>query len=213
MKSKTYQKNECKRILNDATNVALGYVAKEEDKNFLLLVFQNHKDWLQKTKGQKIIKIEIRPSMGYGNKCFYIVREDGTSIDISYIAAIEGRSKSKDIQCACRTAEKARVIAFKKMVTYPFNCPIDGTLVTCDSECHIDHYDSDFQDVVNDWVKLNGGIDKVFRQIAEGDECDCITAFKPESGLSESFAEYSKSHSHLRAISMHANLSTRKKLH
>lgn len=98
-------------------------------------------------------------------------------------------------------------------MTYPFYCPIDDTLVTCDAECHIDHYNSDFQDVVNDWVKLNGGVDEVFRQIAEGDECDCITAFKPESGLADSFAEYSKSHSHLRAISMHANLSTRKKLH
>ena len=32
MKSNTYLKKECKRILNDATNIALGYVAKEEDK-------------------------------------------------------------------------------------------------------------------------------------------------------------------------------------
>lgn len=213
MKSNTYLKKECKRILNDATNIALGYVAKEEDKKFLLSVFQNHEHWLEKSKGQKILKIEIRRSKGYRNSCFYLVREDGKSIDISYISAVEGKTKIKNIQNACRTAEKPRVIAFKKTVTYPFYCPIDDTLVTCDAECHIDHYNSDFRDVVNDWVKLNGGVDEVFRQIAEGDECDCITAFKPESCLADSFAEYSKSHSHIRAISMHANLSTRKKLH
>jgi|UniRef100_UPI0040277EF6 hypothetical protein len=114
MKSNTYLKKECKRILNDATNIALGYVAKEEDKKFLLSVFQNHEHWLEKSKGQKILKIEIRRSKGYRNSCFYLVREDGKSIDISYISAVEGKTKIKNIQNACRTAEKPRVIAFKK---------------------------------------------------------------------------------------------------
>lgn len=74
----------------------------------------------------------------------------------------------------------------------------------------IDHYDDDFDTLVNNWVNENGGFKKLAEKINPVEDMVYETKFTDQS-LTESFAQYAKQHSKLRVLSKWDNRSTRKK--
>ena len=74
----------------------------------------------------------------------------------------------------------------------------------------IDHYDVDFDSLINNWVNKNGGFAKLAKKINNVEDMSYETKFTDES-LTESFANYAKANSKLRVLSKWDNRSTRKK--
>lgn len=208
-KNKAYLIKECKRILNETP--INGRVENQSDIEFLMDLFRNHAEWELKCNGQKIKSIVVRYTEN-GTKCFWLIREDDTMTKISYTSCINPVSKKANVKRACRTAEEPRILEYKRSLTFPIVYTLNkkNTVLTSLEQVDIDHYDPDFDVLVDEWVGLNGGYDKLFNFVNKVDDKDTITRFT-DPKLSENFAEYSRTHGKIRAISKCDNRSTRRK--
>lgn len=183
---------------------------KQEDYNFLIMVFSMHPEWDLKTKGQNIKDIIVGIGRPYGNRCFYIKREDGTQTDISYLACLRGVNHLYDVIKACRTAISPKITQFISTLHFPIVCPIDGTIINSPKDMDVDHYDWDFNDVVRSWIALNDGVEHLWQFVNKMEDNNCVTEFTNRN-IALSWQLYHDEHTHLRAISKHANRSVRRK--
>jgi len=148
--TKKYQKDQCKAILN---KYALNHTIIEE-RDFLVNVFKNHPNWQEK-RGQGGKRIFIGQD-NYKHRCFFIERIDNTVVDISYLTAIAGNSKSdlERIKIACRTAILPEIIDFrnKNVIFGVTKCAISDEILTKEN-INIDHYDLKFSEMFELWIK------------------------------------------------------------
>jgi len=148
--TKKYQKDQCKLILN---KYALNHTIIEE-RDFLVNVFKNHPNWQEK-RGQGGKRIFIGQD-NYKHRCFFIERIDNTVVDISYLTAIAGNSKSdlERIKIACRTAILPEIIDFrnKNVIFGVTKCAISDEILTKEN-INIDHYDLKFSEMFELWIK------------------------------------------------------------
>lgn len=73
----------------------LGENVTPEQQTLLTNVFTHHPDWSEKCLGQDPVAIRVDlPTVSY-NRCFFIVRHDGSIIDISFHKAINGIPAAK----------------------------------------------------------------------------------------------------------------------
>lgn len=205
--TKEHITKECQRILRSTP--LNGCVENQSDFEFLLSLFQCHSEWDIKQGGQKIKRIEVRRT-DWNNKCFWLVREDGTGTDISFKACLKSITKEENVKRACRTAEDPRILEYKRSLTFPRICTISHEVLNSLKDTHIDHYDPDFDVIVNEWAELHGGYYELSKHVNMVEDDSIRTEFV-DPKLSESFAEYSKNRGKIRAISKRANLSMRRK--
>jgi hypothetical protein len=148
--TKKYQKDQCKAILN---KYALNHTIIEE-RDFLVNVFKNHPNWQEK-RGHGGKRIFIGQD-NYKHRCFFIERIDNTVVDISYLTAIAGNSKSdlERIKIACRTAILPEIIDFrnKNVIFGVTKCAISDEILTKEN-INIDHYDLKFSEMFELWIK------------------------------------------------------------
>ena len=204
----TYNKKEktklCKYILDNSD-------VRVEDKYSRFLVkyiFPYHPEWKEK-EGVGIDHIEVRPD-GYGHKCFYLIRKDSTVTDISYITSITPPSKKEQVRTACRTAIRPIIKEIKNNVKLPYRCPITGDIITSMEDIQIDHYDMEFNDVFELWIK-DKDLDWLYEDVMKSNvDGSTITSFKDESIIKD-FIEFHNTHTHLRVVSKKANLSVLKR--
>ena len=206
--SSNYNKKEktklCKYILDNSD-------VRVEDKysRFLMkYIFPYHPEWKDK-EGVGIDHIEVRPD-GYGHKCFYLIRKDSTVTDISYLTSITPPSKKEQVRTACRTAIRPTIKDIKNSVKLPYRCPITGDIITTMDDIHIDHYDMEFNDVFELWIK-DKDLDWLYEDVMKSNvDGSTITSFKDESIIKD-FIEFHNTHTHLRVVSKKANLSVLKR--
>lgn len=190
----------CRFILNNTT-----LVVEDKHRYFLMeYIFPFHKDWKEKC-GVGIDHIEVRRTT-YGNKCFYLVRTDGTETDISFSACITPHSKMDDIQAACRNCVSSTIELFKNSVSIPYTCPITGEVIEDRKKLHIDHYDMTFKEVVDMWMK-DRDVDEVYRKTLSSNRDKCLDTYFDDPELIIDFIQFHNRHTHLRAVSRTANLS------
>jgi len=161
-----------------------------QDEVFLLSLLRNHPNFLLK-KGNGINYIYVAPD-GYGKKCFFIMRIDGTYIDFSFYACINGgKSAQNKFDIACRDSVKDYIIDFAEKNNKK------------DNE-HVDHIPPlTFSKIVDDFIEKED-IDLysiVFDESETG-----VRFFDNE--LKQSFFEYHKSVCQLRIILAKDNLKT-----
>jgi len=148
--TKKYQKDQCKAILN---KYALNHTIIEE-RDFLVNVFKNHPNWQEK-RGHGGKRIFIGQD-NYKHRCFFIERIDNTVVDISYLTAIAGNSKSdlERIKIACRTAILPEIIDFrnKNVIFGVTKCAISDEILIKEN-INIDHYDLKFSEMFELWIK------------------------------------------------------------
>ena len=206
--SSNYNKKEktklCKYILDNSD-------VRVEDKysRFLMkYIFPYHPEWKDK-EGVGIDHIEVRPD-GYGHKCFYLIRKDSTVTDISYLTSITPPSKKEQVRTACRTAIRPTITDIKNSVKLPYRCPITGDIITSMEDIQIDHYDMEFNDVFELWIK-DKDLDWLYEDVMKSNvDGSTITSFKDESIIKD-FIEFHNTHTHLRVVSKKANLSVLKR--
>ena len=204
----SYNKKEktklCRYILDNSD-------VRVEDKysRFLLkYIFPYHPEWKEK-EGVGIDHIEVRPD-GYGHKCFYLIRKDSTVTDISYLTSITPPSKKEQVRAARKTAIRPIIKEIKNSVKLPYRCPITGDIITSMEYIQIDHYDMEFNDVFELWIK-DKDLDWLYEDVIKSNvDGSTITSFKDESIIKD-FIEFHNNHTHLRVVSKKANLSVLKR--
>ena len=204
--SKTEKIKVCRHILYNTKRV----VNKKHEDWIIKNVLSKHVDWDIK-KGVGVDHLEVGPD-GYGGICFFIQRVDGTSTDISFMAALRPHTKKHDLMKACRSAVRPITNKVKDEVKLPYTCPITGVVITDIKDIHIDHYDHTFETVFDMWI-ADKNIDELFKSInkqtPDVDNGTC-TYFVDDS-INEDFINFHNKHTHLRAVSQKANLSTLRK--
>lgn len=173
------------------------------DYELVLSVLQKHHAWEEKSKNQSC-KICTKRAM-YGTKCFWLIREDGTQTDISYIQALTGKpTKRLDVIKACRTAIRPVISAVRSKVKEGHDrCPFTGEVLTA-GNIHIDHYNLKFSELVNYWIDQYG-VDYLHSYVNESKDGDMTCYFTDERLVSE-FVRYHNANTNLRAVSVFANL-------
>lgn len=203
--NKTELKNKCKEILHKyPVNVKID----KTDFDFLINIFSNHTDWILK-KGCGVKDIVTKNTL-YGNKCFYLIRIDNTETDISYITSITPNKKLDDIKKACRNSVFEIISEFKsKNVIFGKTlCKLSNVVLTKEN-CHIDHYNLTFAEVLELWLK-NKNIDELYNFVNKSKDNELETYFTDEK-IKQDFINFHNNNTNLRAVTKEVNLSLVKK--
>jgi hypothetical protein len=201
--TKTEIQEKAKAILN---STRILHEVNKEDFVFLIKeVFCKHPFWNYKTKGQLIVGIHVNVSPEHWTKCFYITRMDGTSTDIGLAKCF--RKASDETVAACREAIRPIIEKFRSELKYPFICPVTGEVLSDPSEVHIDHYDETFIKVVRSWIETKSTDELQLKP--PKDNQSAVRFLYAATDID--FINYHNSHTHLRAVSVTANLSILKR--
>lgn len=158
-KNKTTLTAYCKFVLNNQEKDTL---LDGEWQDVMSDVLRMHKDFEGKTKG-KPFQIGVRACfINPRNRQFYVLREDGTDTDFSYIKAITTRSKLSYVKETLRASIKEQTTSYKENY-FKENADSKGYVVCPETnlkikkkESHIDHFPVQFDTIVKDWTKMRG---------------------------------------------------------
>ena len=195
--------NRCREILHSVPD---GNLISGHDHSFLVDLFQYHDEWKEKTKGCLIgITTGISAS---GTRCFYIIREDKTCIDISFkhsVKKIPTRRLRKrlpqylvDYKNAARTAVIEQISSFRRhALASNACCPISHIPLSAENS-EVDHTAPlTFDRLLHDFTKKHE-IDP--SNVSVGSVDGTIARFDNDT-LSDIWASYHKEHACLRLIS------------
>ena len=127
---------------------------------------------------------------------FFIYREDGTSTDISFAKMFRKDSKKDDVIKALRQAVDPIISNFRK----DFKPGVyGGEWIEDVSQVDVDHYEKTFNELASEWIRNNGGIEVLIKNVNMTAEGSTITYFIDES-LNESFRTFHDQNTHLRFL-------------
>ncbi|MGJ5634951.1 DCL family protein [Nostoc sp. CALU 1950] len=157
--------------------------------------------------GIGIKQIEVRESPQRKNKCFWVIREDGSTVDFSAEKCKYNMS---------RLIEKRRKSAYREAVGGQTGVYLKqrGSSQVCDicglsNELHVDHHKPLFSKLISDFEKDRTGIPTEFQE-ATG------TYFskqfcKDDKEYRESWCSYHQQHAVLRLLCREHNLTSKRK--
>lgn len=152
------------------------------------------------------------------NRCFWLVRQDGSETDFSFEMCLRNKPESRLIKFkqACRSAVSEEVSVFKReffrtKTKFCAKCPFTGEVIT-PTQSHVDHAPPwTFDNIVSGFIKeyLVDVDDVEIRGIREDkmlrNEID-------NDNLKQRFIDYHNERAELRVISKQANLSIVKRI-
>ncbi|WP_317346173.1 DUF3223 domain-containing protein [Phocaeicola plebeius] len=190
---------KCREILNKTA--VDGFVVDSEDFKYLLAAFAKCPYFEMKTQGQKIKAIQKRKSGSYGTCCFFLIREDGSSTDISYTKMFRRDPQTDDVLNALRAAINPIISKFRYSFK-PFE--YDGKMIEKVEDADVDHYDLKFKEVASIWIELKGGVVELIKKVNSTEDGSTKTYFTDEA-LNEEFRTFHNSHTHLRFLPKEVN--------
>ena len=208
--NKTKEREKCKEILYKYKN---GQFVNSEDFDYLMSIFQLHQEW-DKKKGVGVENITTETTT-YGNKCFLLIRPDGSTTDISFYKIIENYKEDKsnvitkkymikEIYKACREAISFEIKRFKSKVNYGVDkCPISNITLNR-FNTHIDHYNLTFNDLLKKWL-IGKDVEYLFSTLNESEDNETSTYFTDDDIIID-FITFHNNNTHLRAINDKVNL-------
>ena len=141
------------RDINKAASLDTPLAA--DDQNFLIAVLQHHYQWVEK-RGAGISHLEIRLNSGHGYKPtrgIWIVRADGTAVDISWVVALKpgGESSPKEnVLAAARREIESQIVECRNSEVGQ-DCPVCGEPLV--DGLHVDHRSPrTFDKLFGDWM-------------------------------------------------------------
>jgi len=195
--TKKYQKDQCKTILN---KYALNHTIIEE-RDFLVNVFKNHPNWLEK-RGKGGRRIFIGQD-NYKHRCFFIERIDNTVVDISYLTAIASNNKSdlQRIKIACRTAILPEILDYrnKNVIFGVTKCAISNEILTKEN-INIDHYELKFSEMFDLWIKKY-----IPKELVKNIQVQDQTSSFTNDIILNDFISFHNINCKLRAVTKHVN--------
>lgn len=116
------------------------FVTDENDVELLTWVLSHHHDYLNKIDGSTNFKIRVRRSLiNSGNKELWLMRDDGTEIDISWTKALNPQGSSthkEDLRNAAVQAVNDQIIEFKDKNTDTICCLCKQQIEERIEACH-----------------------------------------------------------------------------
>lgn len=208
--SKSKVESKAREILNKEEDDS---ILSDEDLLFMIKYFELfHIQWEEK-KGCGIKNIRrVRDSSYRRNRYFSIERTDGSSTDISFIINnIQKKDYNREFRQAMREIVHDQIQAFKMQA---FNdskiliCPLLNIPIVKDN-CHIDHYDPTFINLINIFIKENQVVlaEELFPKSSDNQKIYTIT----DKELSMKFYDFHKDKANLRAVSNKGNLRRKRK--
>lgn len=151
----TYQFKTKKSATEEARNRINQYEAGErlqfEDEQFFISLFTLHSEYLEK-KGPGIDYIAVARDF-HNNRCLYIHRVDGTSIDCSWVHCIQPASQKNVVSMAFRRAVKDIIMAYKSNLLGQVDiCPVLGTKLTYKNS-HVSYLSPSFDDLLMEFLQ------------------------------------------------------------
>lgn len=138
-KSQAEIKTHFQKILKESE---LDVSLSGEELDDCLHLFSRHPEFDEKRGcGIKHVQVTINPV--YGDRCFWLIRSDGSAIDISYLTCVKAKKKSQreQMMAACRHAVVDQILDYKRWKfgdKFLINCDMTGRLVSKD-DADIDH--------------------------------------------------------------------------
>lgn len=204
------QNKRIKLFRNILQRYEAGQILDNDDFKLIIDLFKNHPNWeTKKGKGIKEIKVVLDR---WKKKAFVLLRIDNTTTDISFIIAARGRreSKIKRIKNACRYHIIPEILKFKDTIDFnSYFCPITGKKLE-KRNCHIDHYNLTFNELVNLWLK-NKDINFLVNKLNDNTKDNVVYDMFEDEEIIKEFIEFHNKNTHLRAVLPNANLSLLKK--
>lgn len=158
----------------------------------------------------------LNTGVGWSSSGFWIVRQDETATDFSYIDAVKGQPKgrSQDFYGACRQAVALDLVLAKKQAFAQYRddqgrveCELTGVMVTID-DAHLDHAWPNFSHLVSGFRAARGWSreipDGVVSEPADGQ----MTPTFLDNTVADAFRAYHHDQAILRILSATANLQT-----
>jgi len=141
----------------------------------------------------------------YGNRCFMVLRVDGSSIDFSIPACIDGKAKSGALKFrrASRTAIRDQIVAYRDSCLEGdlIRCAASGVLLPVD-EIHVDHVAPRyFETLVTAFIATNSIDVEAVEYNTNGTQCTFL-----DKALASRWSEYHRQQCKLRCVSKHINL-------
>lgn len=182
----------------------------EEEYNDVIEFFKNHHEYEEKTKDMKDIIIKFN---AYYDKAYYILKNDNTTLDISYLHAYNCIGKTleqilrmvskKDLNLAFRYCVKQQSLDFRK-TTNQICCQFCGSK----NQLEVDH-ELEFKNIVKMFLKQNKTIVPVS---FDDDEITHQPKFKQEDkNFNDDFFKFHLEHFAPRLLCKKCNLSRNKK--
>ena len=183
----------------------------EDDQRFMMDVFKLHPS-VDVKFGNGVKNINVRRNNVFKkNREFWILREDETETDISFLECLTPTDHLKKFKNACRSAVKKEIIQFRiTNLDHESLCPITGIKLTKEN-VHVDHTPPNtFDFIVNEFIRINGINPKSIKLTGDADRE--ISDQFVDTVLSENFVNFHNSIASLRLVSSIANLSDIKKI-
>lgn len=158
----------------------------------------------------------LNTGTGWSTSGFWIVRQDGTETDFSYIDAVKGKPKgrSQDFYNACRQAVALDLVLAKKQAFAQYGdgqgrveCELTGKMVTID-EAHLDHAWPYFSHMVSGFRAARGWSRDIPDGIVSAPADGQTTATFLDSAVTDAFRAFHHDQAVLRILCREANLQT-----
>lgn len=161
----------------------------------------------------------LNTGTGWSSPGFWVVREDGTATDFSYIDAVKGKPKgrSQDFYNACRHAVALDLIKAKKQAFAQYGddegrveCELTGAMVTID-QAHLDHAWPQFSHLVSGFRAARGWSREIPEGVVSVPSDGQTNATFIDDATADAFRSYHHDQAVLRILSRTANLQTASK--
>lgn len=136
----------------------LGSTLNADEHELVLDVLMRHPERDAK-RIASTVRIERRAGRYQKDRCFWIVRNDGTSSDVSYIKAMAnlnagpGRDTTPLVMQMLRSEVRDQVEAFLAQQSFPIVCPFSLKSVSR-GDAHVDHWwPQTFKSLVFEWLE------------------------------------------------------------
>ena len=158
----------------------------------------------------------LNTGTGWSSSGFWVVRNDGSETDFSYIDAVKGKPKgiSQDFYNACREAVALDLIQAKKKAFKDYGdsqgrvvCELTGKLVTID-EAHLDHAWPFFSHMVSGFRAARGWSSDVPTGIISEPADGQMKSVFIDQIVADAFRSFHHAQAVMRILSKEANLQT-----
>jgi hypothetical protein len=197
-RSKAAARSEFQRILHDTP---LGRPIEGDDAELVgLLISEGRHPEAAEKIGPGVAGVVVRPA-SYGQRCFWLLRVDGTEVDFSYLTALNGPANVKtEVVWALREEIGAQIQAFRDETAPVSLCEL--CLQPADGVVHVDHAEPTFDQLATRFAEAAGGWD--------GISVECVGAYGrrlKDRGLAEVWRVYHLRDARLRVVHASCNLS------
>lgn len=183
---------------------SIGVELDAAEHSFLLALLGRHPNAAKKI-GPGVRAFRVTASL-YGNRCFEILRVDGTETDFSYLKCVTPKTTWSEFLHAMRRAIGDQIFDFKNdTFGWPETlvCPLSGATITRD-QAHVDHvYPDTFEALVDAFVEE----EKLDRDaLPLGPTEDGLMGRRlVDPALEDKWRAFHKAHAKLRVISEEAH--------